>query len=209
MFLTNYVKEEDFFKNGVPCDNCSLRAISIIRGNNDSFYKKVCNDIEIINQYFDFKQWKKKNFFKLITPKIGRYLLFSIPCMIYDNFLGFNAYHLPISYLKSTFEEVWSKEENKIKETMSYKFRNNRDSVNHWLFEYWQFAKGEFVQRKSNFGKSFTIDNKKLDLAIRKKRYRMICINDSVKIDNFDERKEEIVDAFEKVLPQKCSFEIN
>lgn len=209
MFLTNYVKKSDFFKKGIPCDNCSLRAISIIKGNNDSFYKKVCNDIEIINKYFDFKQWRKKNLRKIISPKIGRYLLFSVPCMIYNDFLGFNVYHLPISYLKTTFNEVWEKESEILKETMSYKFRNNRDSVNHWLFEYWQFAKGKFVQRSSKFGKAFTIDDKSLDKSIVKQKYKMICINDSIKLEDFDKRKEEIIKDFGVILPNKSSFEID
>lgn len=209
MFLTDYTKKEDFFKNGIPCDSCSLRAISIIKGNNDSFYKKVCNDIEIINSYFDFQKWKKDNFLKIVNPKIGKYLLFSIPCMIYNDFPGFNTYHLPISYSKSIFNEVWNKEEGILKTTMSYKFRNNTDSVNHWLFEYWQFAKGQFAQRSIGFGKSFTIDDKKLDKAIIKKKYKTICINDSIKLDNFEVRKKEIAAAFEKVLPNKSSFESN
>ena len=129
--------------------------------------------------------------------------------MIYNDFLGFNVYHLPISYLKTTFNEVWEEESEILKETMSYKFRNNRDSVNHWLFEYWQFAKGEFVQRSSKFGKAFTIDDKNLDNAIIKQKYKMICINDSIKLKNFDKRKEEIIKDFEIILPNKSSFEID
>jgi len=207
MFITDYVKPTDFFVNNVPCDNCSLRAISCVKGNNDSFYKKLCNDMEIINEYFDFKKWKKENFRKIVTPRIGKYLLFSIPCMLYKDFLGFNVYHLPVSYLKTTFKKVWDKEEDILLQTASFKFRNNRDSVNHWLFEYWQFAEGNFIQRKSSFGRTFVINHKDIEKAIIKNKYKVICINDSLLLDNFEEKKKKIISAFEQILPDKSSFE--
>ena len=44
--------------------------------------------------------------------------------------------------------------------------------------------------------------------AIIKQKYKIICLNDSNNIKNFEDKKQKINDAFNKILPDKSSFEI-
>ena len=206
MFIVNKVKEKDFFKNGLPCDSMSLEPLTIMTS--DDFHKKICNDLEIIDKNFSFTEFKKKQRSKLLSLKQGKYLFRTIPLLSYKHFVGFHNYHLPIPYLKKTLDEVWGKEKEKLELTMSFRFRNNRDSINHWLFEYWQFASGNFVQRSSNFGKFVHLGDNKLSKYLFNKKTKVLCINDSDKIENFIEEKEKLVKLFEKKLPEKSSFEI-
>ena len=206
MFLTNKVKETDFFKNNLPCDSMCLEPI-IIKADRQ-FYKKICNDIEIINKHFEFKKALKKYKKKYISLKQGRYLFRTLALINYSVFLGFHNFHVPISYLKSTLEEVWNKEGEILNKTMSFKFRNNKDSVNHWLYQYWQFASGKFYQRKSNFGKYIKINDSKLNKIIESQKYKVICINDYDEDFDFEEVKRNLRKSFEKILPDKSEFEL-
>ena len=84
MFLTNKVFPEDFFKDGLPCDACVFAPIMVKPG--DNFFKKVCNDIVIINKHFNFKKCIEKNNwlyrywqfasgkFMPRNPKMGKYI---------------------------------------------------------------------------------------------------------------------------------------
>lgn len=205
MFLTDHVSEDDFFINGLPCDACVFSPIMVISG--DDFYKKVSNNVAIINKYFDFKQAIKDNKNKYFSIKYGKYLSKSLPLAIYTYFPGFNPFHIPVPYLKSTFKEVWEKEEFILKKTMSFKFRNNEESVNHWLYQYWQFASGKFHPRKWNIGRYIDITNENLCKYIENKKYKITCVNDSDKVIDFEKRKTEINDSFQKILPDKSAFE--
>ena len=44
--------------------------------------------------------------------------------------------------------------------------------------------------------------------AIREQKYKLVCINDSVHIRNYDKVMQELQDAFESILPEKSSFEL-
>jgi len=127
----------------------------------------------------------------------------------WKNFASFASTHIPHSYLKSTFEEVWKKEESVLKETSKSRFRN-KDNVNHWLMRYWQLASGNFEPQNINVGCNFMLednDNRALN-AIREQKYKMICLNDTVKVTNFDLLKNQIKDAFDSILPKKSEFEV-
>ena len=206
MFLTKKVKTTDFFKNDLPCDSMCMEPI-IIKAD-QQFYKKLCNDIEIINKHFSFKKSLKKYKRKYISLKQGRYLFRTLALINYPVFLGFHNFHVPISYLKSTLNEVWKNENEILEKTMSFKFRNNQESVNHWLFQYWQFASGNFYQRKSNFGKYIKINDNKLNEIIEKQKYKIICINDYDEDFDFEEIKKNLKKSFERILPEKSNFEL-
>lgn len=45
--------------------------------------------------------------------------------------------------------------------------------------------------------------------CIKRQRKKMICLNDTDVTTNFDYLKEEVIDAFEFILPDRCSFERN
>lgn len=207
MFITKPVTKEDFFKNGLPRDVAipnptpSTQRLGIGCA--------ISNNMEIINTRFNKRKSIKRNFFKWYNLKYRKHLLASI-CMIpWSNFASFLSTHIPHSYLKSTFEEVWKKEEEILKKTSASKFRN-KENVNQWLMRYWQLAAGKFEPRSINDGKNFMLgdDNQGAINAIINQKYKLICLNDTVNITNFEQVKDEITDAFNNILSIKSSFEI-
>jgi len=126
-------------------------------------------------------------------------------------FPGFMNYHLPYSYKKSTYQEVWDLEEEILDSNCLEKFRTN-NGMNHWVFTYWQLAKGDFYPRNPKIGKSFWIhensnENTEAYNAIRNQSYKLICLNDSVSGNNFNMIKEELNNCFEDKLNESSSFE--
>lgn len=206
MFLINKTKEKDFFRNGIPYDSMSFNPLVAEYGDKH-FYKKICNDMEIINKYFSFKEFVKNNRKKVFALNQYKHIPINYIFSGFKSFVGFFPFHLPVPYLKETFEEVWKKEPNILDKTMSFKFRNNDDSVNHWLFEYWQFASGKFIQRPSNFGIYTRVNEKNIEKILLSTKYKVICINDTAEFSDFESDKEKIITCFEKKFPQKSSFE--
>ena len=43
---------------------------------------------------------------------------------------------------------------------------------------------------------------------IERQRWRMICLNDSEHISDFDRQCQRLCEAFERILPEKSSYEI-
>ena len=204
-FLINNVKVSDFFKNGLPKNTMSLSPI--IPNIKRPYYKTVANNLELINKYFNFKECKKNNFKKYISIKQGKYILKTYPLLSYKDFVGFANFHLANSYLKSTFEEVWNKNEQILLDTVYSRFRNYETNVNHWLFNYWQFAKGNFIQRSYKFGKNLQINDTRVPNIIINQKYKMLGLGDNANINNFEEVKNTVNQAFDKILKDKCSFE--
>jgi hypothetical protein len=160
--------------------------------------------------YFSFKDSFKKYKGKYLSLKQGKHFISTLTFLLlkYNSFSGFCTPHLPMSLLKSTMGEVWSKEPEILDKTMSFKFRNNAESVNIFLFEYWQYASGNFYQRSRSFGKYLRLDDKRVNKIIEKQKYKTICLNDVRTDYDFGNIKDSIKKSFEKILPQKSSFEL-
>ena len=116
--------------------------------------------------------------------------------------------HLPISYQKKTFKIVWEKAKQELCDTASDRFRNNMH-VNHWIFQNYQQVTGNFQPRSSKFGKLFLIDDYNIELmnTIKKQKYKCICLNDANILKNFEKTKQELIECFEEILPNKSSYE--
>lgn len=207
-FIINTMKEKEFFVDDLPCDSAVLNVhcYSI----DEMFVMAPFRDVGVINRYFNMKEVMAQNPLKWYNIKYGINSLrnfYLLPC---PRFPGFLQPHLPVSYLKKTFSEVWDREGEILDATCSNKFRNISD-VNQWVFREWQLAKNEFHPRKLSIGKSITLGDKtylKAANYIKQKKYKMICINDADMSDeDFEIRKEAIKQAFQSILPEKSSFE--
>ena len=208
MFIVNPVSPEDFFRNGLPVDTLSLEPILATGTATDGFFKKIANNVQIINKYFSFRPFFKKNWRKVLSFSQGlKYWIRTATMCNYPCFSGFHCTHLPNPYLKSVWQEVWEKEPDILNATMSFRFRNNRDSVNHWLFQYWQFASGRFETRKQSFGKLTVVGDRNLIRDVTGNRYKVLCINDDYDNENFEQAMQELIDCFERKLPEKSQFE--
>jgi len=217
MFLISPTTREDFFVNGLPCDTAMLRPVIVY----DSPGKKEkphelfiapLVDMLIINRYFNKRESIRKNWRKWFSLKYGKGLFHTLLMLPWPYFTGMQSYHTCYSLLKSTFEEVWHYEEEAFNELSARKFRTNLD-YNSWIFSFWQIAKGSFWPRRTDFGKMFRMgsDNKvvkQAEQAILTRKYKMICINDSVDNNSdFESIKRCINSAFEKLFPEKSSYE--
>ena len=134
--------QKDFFRQGLPCDSAVIRPY--LSKDRNSIGGIVSNNMAIINTTYDKNTVIKQNFFKWFNLRYKKQLLSTFLNMPYGVFTGFFDPHLPNSYLKSTFEEVWEKEYEVLNDTCTHKFRDRRD-VNQWLIRYWQLVKGNFA----------------------------------------------------------------
>ena len=206
-FIINKTTQSDFFKNNLPCDSAILNPI-ICEGN-DHFSNVSANNMAVINNNFNKKETLKKGVLKWFSLKYGKDLIRTINLSIWPKFPGFYNSHLPNAYLKSTFAKVWEKESSILDETCHSNLRNNHTNINQWVMKYWQFCENKFMPRSPKIGKYYEIkdNNDIIKKEILEGKIKMICLNDSAKIKNFENTKEEIISIFKEKLPEKCSFE--
>ncbi len=208
MFLINKVLEKDFFKNDLPCDDYCEIPLTLYDGH-DVFPYILANNSIIINKNFSKRKAYKNNFFKYINFRYGfKSNIKTLNMLLFDNYSNFAFSHTPSSFVKSTLNEVWNKEFDKLDEVCKNRFRDKND-VNQYIFKAWQCCSGKFMPRDKKFGESFiiSINNKKIIDTITNSKYKVICLNDSDWFDDFDKIKKEINDAFEAKFPNKSSFE--
>lgn len=210
-FLTKPIVKERFFQNGLPRDMLVSNALSSSAGVGHF----VLNNLEILNRNFNKKEAIKQNTCKCFNPQYGFYLFRNLALLPWPRFTGFVDPHQPQPFLKSTFQEVWEREREALEQTSASKFRACSD-VNQYLFRYWQLAKGTFAPISMKDSRYVTLNmldlrSGKISDIIISGNYSMVCLNDSDSIqteEEFDEAKKIIKDAFEKILPNKSSFEI-
>ena len=219
MFLIRPVERNDFFKNGLPCDAAIQDVVPPIgKGENgekltgDALYTAVFYNTAVINRNFDKKSVIAANRGKWFSKNYGKLVFKNIILNSWNYFTGFKTVHLPYSYLKSSYREVWEKEPEVLAEACRHKFRTSTD-VNHFIFSYWQFAKGTFSPRDLSIGKLMSLSNDekrntRIYETIKTQRLKMICINDQFSGSNFEEVNQNLVDSFMSILPDKCSFEL-
>ena len=206
IFVLKKIRPGDFFKDGLPRDVAALN-ISIKRDTINSH--AVTNIVYIINKHFNKRASIGRNFFKWYNPINGKYLIRTLLLALWGVFPGIQITHLTNAYLKSTFEKVWEAEGEELHRTSANKFRDKEDLMQN-VFKFWQLASGSFKPR-GKIGKYFdlSIDSAKACSAIRKQRYKIVCLNDQNEIENFETLKEEIITSFNKILPEKSEFEIS
>lgn len=210
MFLLKPVEKIDFYVNGLPremgvaytlCNNIS----------NDPFQHMLLTMTGIINGCFNKKEVQKKNWRKWLNPIYGKQNVNTLSTWYNHSFSGILIPHLPSSMRKTTYEEVWEKIPEQLLKTASHKFRNMTD-VTQYIFRYWAICKGEFEPTNVfDYGKEFFMNDSSLEnlcSIIGNQTCKMICINDSKDIQNFERCRDRVIESFSKILPQKCSFEI-
>ncbi len=212
MFLTQSVTPEVFFHKGLPCDSPTMRAAQYIKVPGMPLHLAPIVDTSVINQHFRMRKVVKAKPFNWLNPKYGKFNIATLLSLGYVNFVGFRSLHLPYSYLKSTYEEVWEKEQELCTKASEHRFREVTD-VNHWIFTYWQYALNKFYPRSLKDGFCFQLhtkeDARKAADAIYAKKYKLICLNDVVENNgDFIDIKECVNTALEKILMEKSEFEL-
>lgn len=207
-FLVKEVEKEHFFKNGLPRDVAILNPI--VPKNYNSISNVMLNNISVINEHFSFRKSFKKNWTKWINLKYKKLLPLNFLFLPWSSVIGLYQQHLPSSFLKSTFTEIWTEEFELLNETSQRKKRNNKLDINQWIFKKWQVMSGQFEPRNINFGKYIMVESKKeideFKKIKNKKNIKVVCLNDHVQ-DNLEEIIDEVQKEFKKILPNKCEFE--
>lgn len=203
MFLNGDVKEEDFFKNGLPCD---IGVFEPIKAQGTGIEHVIVNNLEIVNKYYNSRDVFKNSLLKFFKFKYGKHMIKNIFLLPWKNILGYYDDHIPVSYKKSIFKEVYELERDLFEKNYSYKFRSI-EGINHWLIRYWQLTRGEFHPRSINAGNSYSMtDYKEIIQDIRNFTHKMICLNDS-EVENFEYIRDVILKEFNQKYPNKSEFE--
>ena len=205
-YIINKVGIERFFKNGLPCD------IAVFQYNPSwsQWYKRIKNNLRIINRHFDKKEVMERDHDKWFHKSYGSKARLNYLLKPYGKFITLRTPHSALPYLKSTFEEVWAAAEKELTETSVNRFRALNDYTPE-LFRTWQICQGNFEPYNTySDTKMFPlmIRPKQAVKAIYEQSYSLICLNDNVHIRNYEQVMENIKNAFESILPEKTSFEL-
>ena len=209
MFIINEMKKNDFYEENTPRLRACFDAIAIP---NETYEHIVLNDVQLINRHCkDCKDIVKGNYFKWVNIYNDKFtnlrnFLFSH----YWRVPGFEIPHVARPILKSVIEELWTLEEEKLNETCISKFRD-KNQVSSNIYVWYNLIKGRFIPEKKSVGTYYDLSNdnsKSIARDIISDKYKLICINDSSDINDFEKVKKELIDAFEIKFPEKSSFEL-
>lgn len=212
MFILRSMKRTDFFtEKGYPC--CQFtESPPIHKGNRGPWQMHYVNGMNIINQHFQKKQCQRGNFNKCFNIKYPWYdniRSLALKLLFPEYFTGFKTFHIPAPFCRKTFENIWNKEASYLTEVSKHRFRDYQD-VNQWLAIWWQLAEGNFYPRRMNSVNKGVNRNSVDDVCelIKGQKCEMICINDDLDKESFPIATKKLQNAFNTILPHKCSFEL-
>ena len=209
MYLLKQVKPSFFFKDGLPCDCAVINPVA--PANKNCIANLMITTAGVMNENFSKRQAMRKNIWKWFNVKYFPLVLLNALFLPWGRFVGLYESHLPTSFLKSTFEEVWEKEYNLLDATCTRKFRDFKVDVNQWIMKDWQIVSGNFTPRSINAGKRFAIHNvedaKKYASIIESRKTPMVCFNDHVSDITYRKAAEVMRLAFDKTFNKKSEFE--
>ena len=205
-FITNTVNQTRFFQNGLPCDIAAFQLNFGI----GFWYKRLKNNIKLINKHFDKREVMKTHQNKWLNKIYGKKGRLNYLLKFYPRFVNLCVPHNAQPYLKSTLEDVWQNCEKELTAMSSNRFRSITDYTPE-LIRTWQICKGNFQPYNTyNDTKMFPLilKSSKAIKAIYEQSYSLICLNDNVHIRNYVQTMNKIKNAFESIFPEKSSFEV-
>lgn len=208
MFLLDHVSEEDFFKDGLPRD-CCIETALVQDDIRNPFAAMLMNDAALANMHYSKKEVLKKQWRKWFHPSYGKMVFRNLLMLPYRQFSSFKYTHLPSAFLKDSYERLWKDEGTLLDEICRNKFRTSFD-VNQYVIKYWQYMSGRFIPQSPGIGAFFTIGkhDDRIHDVIRSQKYKMVCLNDTADVGDFDMQKLRIQESFSSILPDKSSFEL-
>ena len=209
LYLLKASKPTDFFKDGKPVDMLAFQPV-VANPQNPIMTHIYTNNSLVLSKYFNKRENIKKqpgSYFKIGYPLM--YFGYNFLELAFPLFTGFYTVHSTAPFLKSTFNELWEKENALFKQVSKNRFRDNTD-ISQYLLREWQKLSGNFCPR--NVQKIFQYlelsdDNTKIYDSIRKKKRMIVCLNDGKISGKEEEIKAQLREAFESVFPEKSSFE--
>lgn len=210
-FLTAPTEENDFFQHGLPVDILTEMPLQF---KSDHVYNRILfNNFDTIGKYYSSrKEYKRRLRNKMLSTRYGVYFFYNLMAYLlpYQGVWGINTPHMMRPYLKKDFIETWEKEGVLLDETCSHKFRS-KDDVSIYLIRLFNLMQGEFVPGNIyKKGKAYVMTGMDCAVfeAIRKKKYKFICINDECDDSQFDACCSKLIKEFDGILPDKSMFEL-
>lgn len=204
-FLIDNIAEDYYFRGGLPCDMAVLNAVT---GGDIAYI--LLNNNQCINRHFEKNKVIRQSLSKWFNIRYGVLMFRTLALMPWPKFAGFYNPHLPSAFLKSTFEEVWEKEYGLLDATCRSRFREDTN-VSQYLMRYWQLASSRFHPRNMcrkgqfyDFSVNYVPD---ILSAIERQKKPIVVLNDG-DVEDFEHTKNALIAAFDKILPNKSSFEI-
>lgn len=209
IYLINPIAPDYFFKHGKPVDMLAFQPV-VANPKNPVMSHLYLNNSLAICRHFDKRSEVKAhpgNYFKIGYPPM--YFFYNILEMAFPQYTGFYTVHNASPFLRKTFEEVWEKEGDALKNMSANRFRSAGD-LTPYLFREWQKLTGNFVP--GNILKDFeyfnlSVQNTRLLKTVRGNKKKMICINDGDIGDAFERVRAEFEECFAAKLPRKSAFE--
>lgn len=204
------IPESYYFMDDVVCDEAVENIITTAAFgpvSNMARYTQV-NNMFIINKYFKKKDVQSKNRDKWYCENYGERLERTKSLQYWYDFPGFYDPHMASAMKKSVLTHIWELENETLDRASGNHFRAYSD-VTQYLIRYWQLCTGKFHPRKT-LGKLCLIDMnnyKAIAKDIAEQKHQMISLNEDCTSEEFEIIKAEINSAFEKILPEKSSFE--
>ncbi len=212
MYIVNRLEPEFFFKNGLPRASALMKVRPLYNIDRDHplwFAPLFC--LQVINDNFDKRKTILRHLNKWFSPCYGRGNLVNLYLLPFKDFTGFQGHHLPDAFLKSTYEEIWEAEEERLSEVSSHRFRIPTE-LNQYVLRYWQFATGKFIPRSGKVGCNLPIKRENMAAihnALNDPKTKMICLNDDDdQGDDFEEIRAFIDGELAALFPEKSGFEL-
>jgi len=195
-----------FFKDGLPVDAAIQNVLQFHKSGGIGHI--MANNLEALNQSFNKRSVMKKMPSKWFNFRYGIKMLYNLYLLPFSNFTGFNDPHIPYSYLKSEWDELWEERGELLDKVCKNKIRSNED-INHWLLRYRQFAKGNFYPSDSNRGKFFIIgqDDEEIACTFKEQKVPMICLSDDFEDIDFEKEQSFLCNLFLEAYPEKSQYE--
>ena len=204
-FIINNIEQSRFFQNGLPCDIAAFQYHLSI----GQWYKRIKNNIVLINRYFDKHEVMKKHGEKWYNKVYGKKARLNYLLKHYSKFITLCVPHNAQPYLKSTFEDIWQECEKELTAASYNRLRCKTDYTPE-LIRTWQICRGTFEPYNTyKDTKMFPLVLKSANAikAIKEQSYSLICLNDNVHIRNYARTMLKLFDAFDSIFPEKSSFE--
>ncbi len=204
-FLGRPARPDDFFRDGLPRDMACLSLPAL-----EPIAHLILNNLTLINARYRPHRVLTQHPAKWFSLRYGGgNVLKTALLSVWSNFTGIRDHHMPQAFLRGSFERAWRQWGEELDATCRHPFRTLGD-VSQWLVRYDALCRGEF--RPIGFGdcsqQTLTDDCDDLCRAIETGRWRMFCLHDNERIADFEAVSRRLCEAFERLLPEKSTFEL-
>ena len=210
MLLNNAVTPDFFFRKGKPCDFLQCRHIHFASAN--GIYAHITTtDVMEINRHYSYIKTFLLHPWKIMSRNYGVSICLKNILKLGNvhRFVGFQNHHLPTSYIKQTFLDVWSAMPERMDKVSGNRFRTPFD-VSQSVFRYWQLVSGRFYPvSPTSRGERLCISDRfdQVEAVLKDPTVKMVCLNDTPDDVDFEQTMAQIVVIYEEKLPNKSIFE--